>query len=258
MTKTNYANELNRAYLENLGITEVSNDGHIYAGAFELPQATINTNKHTKQYRIVNVKDPDTGKLKSFGVHRVVAAWHMGCVPDGMVVDHINNDSLDNRLENLQIITQAENTAKDAKHHTAPLKCNLNKPLSFYQDKLDVYVQAYEAAKENHDAKLAHDLRCNISQTRARIAYYKLHLDEAYDLALLKYYREKDAAAKKLTREARKALRWLIENARTTDSKILIKAYTQQLKVIDQQPELVKRNFIDLYEAKSKKFASEN
>lgn len=178
MTKTNYANELNRAYLENLGITEVSNDGHIYAGTFELPQTTINTNNHTKQYRIISVKDPDTSKLKSLCVHRVVAAWYMGCVPDGMVVDHINNDSLDNRLENLQLLSPKQNLNKEQKNFAAPLKCKMNRPRKFYEEKLEKYLKEYEEAKISKNADLCHKLRTNISQTKSRLLYWDLHVSE--------------------------------------------------------------------------------
>ncbi len=42
-------------------------------------------------------------------VHRIVWNLHNGKIPKGMIIDHINNDSLDNRIENLQCITQSEN-----------------------------------------------------------------------------------------------------------------------------------------------------
>lgn len=37
-------------------------------------------------------------------LHRIVAG-----APAGLVVDHVNHNTLDNRLENLRVVTQAEN-----------------------------------------------------------------------------------------------------------------------------------------------------
>ena len=69
-------------------------------------------NKH-KYYVISLVKN--TKKL--FKVHQLVAMCFLGHVPCGqkMVVDHINNDKLDNRLINLQVITNRQNISKDQK-----------------------------------------------------------------------------------------------------------------------------------------------
>jgi hypothetical protein len=57
------------------------------------------------------------GKGKLLSVHVLLAITFLGHVPNGykQVVDHKNNNSLDNRLENLQIITQRENSTKDKK-----------------------------------------------------------------------------------------------------------------------------------------------
>ena len=55
------------------------------------------------------------GKGKNFLVHQLMAMAFLNHKPNGhkIIIDHINNDSTDNRLENLQIITQRENVSKD-------------------------------------------------------------------------------------------------------------------------------------------------
>ena len=48
-------------------------------------------------------------------IHRLLAMTYMDYEPGSrkIVIDHINNDSLDNRLENLQIVTSRINSSKD-------------------------------------------------------------------------------------------------------------------------------------------------
>lgn len=52
--------------------------------------------------------DPALKRPVTQTVHRMVT----GKPPEGMVVDHINNNKLDNRLHNLRFITQQENTRR--------------------------------------------------------------------------------------------------------------------------------------------------
>lgn len=51
---------------------------------------------------------------QKLGIHQIVAMCHLGHIPKGrfIVVDHINEIKTDNRIENLQIITQRENVNK--------------------------------------------------------------------------------------------------------------------------------------------------
>lgn len=54
------------------------------------------------------------GCIKQINTHRLVAMAFLGHISTGsiLVVDHINNVKTDNRLENLQILTQRENSNK--------------------------------------------------------------------------------------------------------------------------------------------------
>lgn len=51
---------------------------------------------------------------KAYSVHRFVWECFNGLILDGKVIDHINNDGIDNRLCNLQILSQQENCKKSA------------------------------------------------------------------------------------------------------------------------------------------------
>lgn len=187
-----YATELTKDYLIKLGITDVSRDGkHIICKDKELTQQP-----HKDGYLRVVLYDPDLYKIEykltkkanagqfSTGVHRIVYCWFKGEVPSGYVIDHINNIKDDNRIDNLQLLTPQENIMKGRGYSDRQLKCKLNKPLSFYENKLNYYLSKYEEAKLNSDAKAAHKCRANIWQCRARIRYYKEHMDEAYVIAV--------------------------------------------------------------------------
>ena len=48
-------------------------------------------------------------KNKSPQVHRIIWQLQYGDIPDGLVVDHIDGNSLNNNLNNLRLVTQEEN-----------------------------------------------------------------------------------------------------------------------------------------------------
>jgi hypothetical protein len=77
------------------------------------------------------------GKVKSLNVHQLVVMAFLGHDPCGynLVVDHINNNPLDNRVDNLQIVTQRFNSKKNqvkysSKHKGVSWYKKLNKWVS--------------------------------------------------------------------------------------------------------------------------------
>lgn len=49
-------------------------------------------------------KDGTTKERKTISMHRLIMGF-----PDGLVIDHINHNGLDNRKENLRVVTVSEN-----------------------------------------------------------------------------------------------------------------------------------------------------
>jgi hypothetical protein len=197
-----YAKKLTKEDLMKGGIVEITSDCKIFGKNGEIPIYQ----KHNQGYMTITIYDIDEEgnrikvpitrmfkgsknpcntyiyKTRVIGLHRAMWAWHYGEVPEGMVVDHVNNRHTnleDYHLSNLQLLTQKENVAKERTNwNMYELKCKLNKPRSFYEAKLAAYETKYEKAKEDGDAELCHKLRSNISQVRARIRYWDNHKDE--------------------------------------------------------------------------------
>lgn len=188
-----YARRLTREDLERSGITNITEDGRVFRQGLEIPLNVTPTGYHTlwiydtdKDGNYIKYNFTANGhyyyRQRMIGLHRAMWAWHHGEVPQGYVVDHINNshENLeDYYLSNLQLLTPAQNTAKERKNwHKTETPCMLSKPRSFYEDKLTKYLEQYEQAKKDKDAELVHKLRSNISNTRARLRYYDSHTAE--------------------------------------------------------------------------------
>lgn len=56
-----------------------------------------------KGYRIIGISG------KPYKSHRIIWILYNGLIPEGMMIDHINNDPLDNRICNLRLASRSEN-----------------------------------------------------------------------------------------------------------------------------------------------------
>lgn len=200
-----YAERLTKEELIANGINEITTDGQVFRTGLEVQPYT-----NSKGYLVLNLYDRDSEgnyikiplkrkvkgcknlintyrfKSKTVGLHRAMWAWFYGEVPEGYVVDHINNSHTnreDYRLENLQLLTPGENLCKERDNwHQYEMKCKLNKSREYYENKLQYYIQAYTKAKLDKDAKLCHKLRSQVSQYRAKLRYYDSHIDEVQEI----------------------------------------------------------------------------
>lgn len=75
----------------------------------------VRAKKDAKGYKYAKV----SGLHES--LHRLVLIWHGVEIPAGMMVDHINQDPHDNRIDNLRVVTPAVNSQnqKKPKHNTS-------------------------------------------------------------------------------------------------------------------------------------------
>lgn len=121
-------------------------------------------------------------KLRAVGLHRAMWAWIYGVVEEGYVIDHKNNKHTnieDYNINNLQIISQRENVIKDREASVVEFKCKLDRPLSYYEDKLAHYEDLYQKAVKEGNQEEARKQRCNIFGQKARIRYWLSHKAEA-------------------------------------------------------------------------------
>lgn len=112
--------------------------------------------KNTSGYYTVSVRI--NNRSLPIRIHRLVYESFKGKIPEGLVVDHINNIKTDNRLENLQVITNAENLSKDTwRHKDLPLGVfkskDRKKYVSHYSAENKVYyLGTFDSAEEAHAA----------------------------------------------------------------------------------------------------------
>ena len=197
-----YASRLTKEALIKSGIELITEDGTVFKnGKKVIP--TINKQNGYLMIHLYDL-DEDGNKIKipiirkfkkckkptitykyrtiTVGLHRAMWAWIYGVVEEGYVIDHKNNKHTnieDYNINNLQIISQRENSIKDREASIKELKCRLDKPISYYEDKLAYYEDLYKKAMKDRNREDARRRIKNIYDQKAKIRYWLSHKAEA-------------------------------------------------------------------------------
>ena len=180
--RRDYSQEITKDLLKSLGITEVTPDGkHIFRNGEELKLQVINKKKGYLGVVIYGKRlDEDENSYINLCMHVANYVWNKGDRKNGLVVDHIDNNPLNNDISNLQLITQSENLAKNIPGFG---KARVRMPkyitLEKIQQKLAYYTELYEQAKRDHDAERCHALRSNVGSWKSKLRQY-LECPEKY------------------------------------------------------------------------------
>lgn len=86
----------------------------------ELRELRLSQNKSGYQYANLYCGSGKQNR-KSIRVHKLVWQEFNGCIPQGFVIDHIDNVKNHNSLDNLQLLTPTENSQK---YHNLKKKSN--------------------------------------------------------------------------------------------------------------------------------------
>lgn len=204
-----YAKRLTKERLIQEGFTEITKEGRLFKGDREVFPRWNGKEDNPNRYLCIIVSQRDSeghlikgkdrvykytrkdgtireshswqAKQETFGLHRVMWAWFHGEVPEGYVVDHINNKHSrieDYYIDNLQLLTPKENITKERICNVKEIPCKLDRPRSYYEEKLAKYEALYEEAKATKNASEARKQRGNLSQIRARLRYWDSHKEE--------------------------------------------------------------------------------
>lgn len=112
-------------------------------------------------YALCNIKQPDGGYTTGY-MHRMITD-----APKGMVVDHINGNGLDNRFNNLRIVTHLENRLNSTDLHGKKIK---NNHVTRFKKLVPVSIDRLVIPHLDKIAKKNHKTRNQV--IRDAIAYY--------------------------------------------------------------------------------------
>jgi hypothetical protein len=136
---------------------QVSNLGNVKSLNYRMTGKPKNLILSPNSMGRLNVNLSKEGIKKNYQIHCLVAISFLNHKPNGykIVVDHIDNNPINNHLYNLQLITQRENSSKDKNNpnkYTGVFKSNKGFKSVIYLNGKSKYLGTFRTAKEAHKA----------------------------------------------------------------------------------------------------------
>lgn len=102
-------------------------------------------------------------KGKKYYAHRLIWIWHNGYIPDGLVVDHRDNNRANNRIDNLRLLDPKANAENRRTHHKNNLAgfIGVSKTGNRYRARIsvdgkDIHIGNFASPVEAHQKYLEH------------------------------------------------------------------------------------------------------
>lgn len=114
------------------------------------------------------------GKKKMFYAHRLVAEAFIPNMSNLPVVNHIDNNKLNNNVTNLEWVSYSENT-----QHWKDNFCKIRKPTEYYdQDLKDEQWREYKNYLVSNKGRIRHKEKNNLLKPSLTCGYYKVRLSK--------------------------------------------------------------------------------
>ena len=110
-------------------------------------------------------------KYTGFRVHRLIYILHHGCIPKGSLIDHIDGDKLNNKIENLRL-TDHKGNARNARKWKSPTSSKF-KGVSWYRWNGKWKASIRENGTTKHLGYFSRELAAAKAYDEAAIRLYK-------------------------------------------------------------------------------------
>lgn len=142
----------------NKGILIVDLNGTIYNSITNRFIGAVGSGKYFK----ISMKDMVSKKIRNMQVHRLVWLANKGPIPIGFEVDHIDDNKLNNNFDNLQLLSNLNNTRKAILTGAKQAQKGEKNPSSKLTDSFVLKIREYEALNKHRLTKeWAQEIGCS-------------------------------------------------------------------------------------------------